>query len=393
MKNKNTVVNKSPAFTPENVNEIFNAMKQQLEEKASKMKHVNIIITGKTGVGKSTLINSVFRENLATTGYGKPVTQETKVIQREDMPIRIYDTKGLELGKGTQTAIKDDIFRIIDNQLKSANEDNFIHVIWYCINTTSDRIEEDEIKWINELATQNNHNVPVIIVLTKTLSMKKGLQFKELIEKMDVRVNGIVPVLAQSYEMEFDDGIKTLSPFGLTDLVDVTLNVIPDSARDAFINCQNVNLDLKIKRARKWLAGYAATNFAAGFVPIPFADAPVLISTEVAMLAQLTVMFGISVEKATLTAVASALVGCSGATIAGKLIVTNLLKLIPGVGTVIGGAISGSTAALLTTALGEAYIVILTRIAKGEIKKEQLTQKEMIDEMKRIFKEKLQTAK
>jgi predicted GTPase len=35
---------------------------------------VNILIAGKTGVGKSTLINAVFQGNFATTGQGKPVT-------------------------------------------------------------------------------------------------------------------------------------------------------------------------------------------------------------------------------------------------------------------------------------------------------------------------------
>jgi uncharacterized protein (DUF697 family) len=36
-----------------------------------------------------------------------------------------------------------------------------------------------------------------------------------------------------------------------------------------------------------------------------------------------------------------------------------LLKLIPGVGSVVGGAISGATAAALTTSFGEAYILAL----------------------------------
>ena len=36
--------------------------------------HVNIIIAGRTGVGKSTLINAVFQGNLATTGQGRPNT-------------------------------------------------------------------------------------------------------------------------------------------------------------------------------------------------------------------------------------------------------------------------------------------------------------------------------
>lgn len=43
-------------------------------EKIKNLNTLNIIVAGKTGVGKSTLINSVFKEKLAETGMGKPVT-------------------------------------------------------------------------------------------------------------------------------------------------------------------------------------------------------------------------------------------------------------------------------------------------------------------------------
>ena len=46
----------------------------------------------------------------------------------------------------------------------------------------------------------------------------------------------------------------------------------------------------------------------------------------------------------------------TGATVAGRAIVGGLLKLIPGTGSVIGGAITSTTAAAVTTAFGEAYI-------------------------------------
>ena len=45
-----------------------------ISDKIQNLKTLNIIVAGKTGVGKSTLINSVFREKLAETGMGKPVT-------------------------------------------------------------------------------------------------------------------------------------------------------------------------------------------------------------------------------------------------------------------------------------------------------------------------------
>ena len=49
-----------------------------IAEKIKNLSTLNIIVAGKTGVGKSTLINSVFREKLSETGMGKPVTQHEK---------------------------------------------------------------------------------------------------------------------------------------------------------------------------------------------------------------------------------------------------------------------------------------------------------------------------
>lgn len=45
-----------------------------IADKIKNLNTLNIIVTDKTGVGNSTFINSVFKEHLADTGMGKPVT-------------------------------------------------------------------------------------------------------------------------------------------------------------------------------------------------------------------------------------------------------------------------------------------------------------------------------
>ena len=61
------------------------------------------------------------------------------------------------------------------------------------------------------------------------------------------------------------------------------------------------------------------------------------------MLAHITAIFGVSLDKALLTSIVGSIGGSGGAAFLGRYIVSNLLKLIPGVGTVVGGLISGST--------------------------------------------------
>jgi len=72
------------------IQSIMNAMEKEMKD----IGHVNIIVAGKTGVGKSTLINSVFRENLAKTGIGAPVTNTIKELTKKDFPLRYMTPLG-----------------------------------------------------------------------------------------------------------------------------------------------------------------------------------------------------------------------------------------------------------------------------------------------------------
>lgn len=107
------------------------------------------------------------------------------------------------------------------------------------------------------------------------------------------------------------------------------------------------------------------------------------------MIAGITVIFGMDISKSFLTSFVSATIGGAGATVLGRTIVSNLLKMIPGIGTGVGGMISGGTAGLLTTALGEAYLLIMEMIYKGEIKKEDIYTDKGKNIMSKLFKEEL----
>ena len=48
-----------------------------------KLARLNILVAGKSGVGKSTLINSVFGKEVAKTGDGEPVTSRICKNEKE----------------------------------------------------------------------------------------------------------------------------------------------------------------------------------------------------------------------------------------------------------------------------------------------------------------------
>lgn len=348
------------------------------QEEIKNMTPVNVMLVGKTGVGKSTLVNNIFREKLATTGVGKPVTKHLRRIQKEGVPIVLYDTRGLELSETIQSDVRKEIITTI-NEKKSLGIDQAIHVAYYCINANSSRIEEAEINFINELAQL----LPVIVVLTQAMGQHAEV-FKTYIDQLNLHIVGVLPIMAETFIIS---ETMTIPQSGLKELIALTFDVLPEDSRKAFINAQQVDIERKAKAARRWARSYVATTFGVGFVPIPFSDATLLVPMQITMMSHITAIFGVSLDRASVATILGAIGGTSGATYLGRYIVSNLVKLIPGAGTVAGGIISGTTASVLTSALAMSYIEVLTLMAKRELKGEAVS----LSEISQAMKENLQS--
>jgi uncharacterized protein (DUF697 family)/GTPase SAR1 family protein len=363
-----------------------------INDKIKNLKTLNIMVVGKSGVGKSTLINSLFRGNFAETGLGRPVTSVIRKKVKKDYPLAVFDTPGFELSTLQQNKVKDEILSIISKGFASKDINDAIHCIWYCINVGGNRtFDESEINWLKEFTVENKVTpVPIIVVLTQAIPKKKAAEMKNLVEKENLDIVKVVPVLAQ--DMDFDEEYIARA-YGLDRVIDVMTEVLPNELQNTLQNVQKASLDSKKRAAQAVVAAAVAGSFGEGFAPIPFSDAALLIPTQVGMIAGITVIFGLDISKSFLTSFVSATIGSAGATIFGKITVSNLLKFIPGVGTVAGGFISGTTAGLLTTALGSAYIMIMEMVYKGEINKENLYTAEGQKEMTRLFKEELKKKK
>ena len=371
-----------------NTDEIAKKCMDAINEKLKSLKKLNIIVVGKSGVGKSTLINSLFRDKIAETGLGRPITTEIRKIEKKDYPMAIYDTPGFELSEGQQAKVKEEIIELIHKGLATGDINNAIHCIWYCINVGGNRtFDQTEINWLKELIEKNKvTKVPIIVVLTQACPKTKGKQMQTLVEKENLDIIKVIPVLAQ--DMDFD-GEYVAKAYGLDQLVDIMSEALPEELQDTLQNVQKASLKSKKKRSRAVVAAASAVAFGEGYIPIPFSDAVVLIPTQITMIASITTNFGMSISKSVIMSFISSTIGTAGTTILGKSMVSNLFKLIPGVGTGVGGMISGSTASLLTTALGEAYIKFMEMIYKGELKKEDLYDQNGQKAISKMFKEEL----
>lgn len=167
----------------------------------------------------------------------------------------------------------------------------------------------------------------------------------------------------------------------------------PDYEDDLLGDIQEYEYQEMFEKANNIVLGFAASTTATGAIPIPFADAPLLIGQQVAMMAAINAVFKFDVSKDALKSLATAALGVGGATVLGKTVASNLLKLIPVAGSVAGGAISAGTAGVITLALGKAYIEVCKAIKMGKLNQDDLTKKAGLDMLKKAFKEQMKKDK
>lgn len=147
------------------------------------------------------------------------------------------------------------------------------------------------------------------------------------------------------------------------------------------------------EKADNAVAVAVAATTATGAVPIPFADMPLLIGEQVTMMATICGIFKINIKKDGLKALATAAIGAGGAGIIGKSVATNLLKLIPGAGTVAGGAVLAGTAGVVTLAAGKAFIEVCKANKMGKLSDDEILSSKGINMMKETFRRNLKKEK
>ena len=128
-------------------------------------KKYNILVIGKTGVGKSSFVNYFLGQDIAKTGTGKPVTERgfhEFSFAMEGFPVILYDSWGLEADKYQEWTEKFSVELKQRGVDKSATE--WFHSVFYCIAAGGHRVEDADIKIIRLLQQEK---YPVSVVLTK----------------------------------------------------------------------------------------------------------------------------------------------------------------------------------------------------------------------------------
>ena len=161
---------------------------------------VNFLLLGRTGSGKSTLIN-IFLEEMKSleggaTGYST-TSKKIIVYKKKGRPIRFYDVKGIESEKSVDNY--DQIMEYF-NFIKNISHDS-INTIFYCIqyNTYTTIITEEEYRLFEKLI---QFNVPIIFIITRTPydpDSDEGLE-EDKIPEREIIENAIYDLINDSFK-------------------------------------------------------------------------------------------------------------------------------------------------------------------------------------------------
>ena len=165
---------------------------------------VNILLLGRSGTGKSTLINLLLEEMKSIEG-GTGFSTTTKniiVYQKHNLPIRFYDVKGIESAETVENYLR----ILTDFNMKNTASYDSLNAIFYCIEykITGTIIQEIEMKVFEKLI---NFDIPIIFIITKTpyaYDPSKESSNKKIEQERKNERNIIINVIHNSIQKAFE---------------------------------------------------------------------------------------------------------------------------------------------------------------------------------------------
>jgi uncharacterized protein (DUF697 family)/GTP-binding protein EngB required for normal cell division len=328
------------------------------KDKAEEIGRFNLAIFGKTGVGKSTLINAIFGAEIAATGIGEPVTRQEHLYLHQSGTLGVLDTRGVEVGRDND-ALLAELNDYLHGMRRKPLSDQ-LHVAWYCVRAGDRRFEATEAEFVRAL---HGLGLPVIMVLTQV--PRSGGQVHPDAEALAASIANLDLPIQDGlihYTMAKADEFTGQAAYGLQELLDATFRGAPQGVAHAITAAQRIDFDRKRERAEKAIKAATGAATTAGASPIPFSDAAILVPLQIGMMASIAVTYGIPLERST----AASLAATAAATTAGRSLVTNLIKFVPGAGTMVAAPISATVAGTFTYAIGRAWLRVCERLARGE---------------------------
>ncbi|CAJ2506729.1 Uu.00g079150.m01.CDS01 [Anthostomella pinea] len=238
------------------------------------LENCRVLVCGRAGVGKSTLINKVFGTIVTEESYNDHGVHDVdEGFEVDTFPgLIVHDSRGFQSGTTREIELLE---QFVKKRASASDPEEKLSAIWFCIDVPSTRLVHEADKKIFEVLDKVAKAVPVIIVRTmkdRFINEHYGQAREELEdqgvtgEELDRRARALsqekflqvkeedINQLEQKLGLE-----KDFAPFvyvskrdldSIKELVKQTVVLVPDDgARRNFVSAQIADLDPKISQA------------------------------------------------------------------------------------------------------------------------------------------------
>lgn len=150
---------------------------------------INALVLGKSGAGKSSLINYLWGSKQRNTGAGRPVTPEEEdgrigVFPSDPLDVAghsiiIHDSHGLEADRAENWS------RVVREQMRELEAtdlpEEWFHAVIYCVDAKRSRLEDFEIDHVIAPLLKDGHHVTIVLTKSDLASEKEADELEKVI--------------------------------------------------------------------------------------------------------------------------------------------------------------------------------------------------------------------
>ena len=180
-------------------------------------KCINIIVIGKQGMGKKTLINKIFKMKNININFENNFGKEIQEYKSDELPFFKFTL--IQIGNNFQmdfNEYRNKIMNYINEQYQTKNINNYVNCIWYCFTNCFLNYEEMElIKSLNDA-----YNKTISIILVHTMSIDKQ-QVENSLLNLNINKQDLVIILAEDFISQYNGVFR--NSYGVDILISKTL--------------------------------------------------------------------------------------------------------------------------------------------------------------------------